>query len=93
MDEGRFLPGAILAGRYRMIGPIGKRGMGEVYRADAGSVALFFHFITSSVALTWDWSAWYAGATIGTLACAVAIAAFGYYAARGEEPLFSPAFD
>ena len=59
----------------------------------AGSVALFFHFTTSSVALTWDWSAWYAGATIGTLACAVAIAAFGYYAARGEEPLFSPAFD
>jgi serine/threonine protein kinase len=34
MDEGRFLPGAVLAGRYRMIGPIGKGGMGEVYRAD-----------------------------------------------------------
>jgi hypothetical protein len=59
----------------------------------AGSVALFFHFITSSVALTWNWSAWYAGATVGTLFCAVAIAAFGYYAARGEEPLFSHAFD
>ena len=59
----------------------------------AGSVALFFHFITSSVALTWNWSAWYAGATIGTLGCAAAIAAFGYYAARGEEPLFSLAFD
>jgi serine/threonine-protein kinase len=59
----------------------------------AGSVALFFHFITSSVALTWNWSAWYAGATVGTLACAVAIAAFGYYAARGQEPLFSHVFD
>ncbi len=59
----------------------------------AGSVALFFHFITSSVALTWDWSVWYAGATVGALACAVVIAAFGYYAARGEESLFSPAFD
>jgi Protein kinase domain len=59
----------------------------------AGSVALFFHFTTSSIALTWDWSAWYAGPTIGTLACTVGLAAFGYYAARGQEPLFSKAFD
>jgi hypothetical protein len=59
----------------------------------AGSVALFFHFLTSSVALTWNWSAWYAGATVGTLVSAVAIAAFGYYAARGQEPLFSHVFD
>ncbi len=31
---GRFLPGALVAGRYRVIGLIGKGGMGEVYRAD-----------------------------------------------------------
>ena len=32
-DEGRFLPGDLVAGRYRMIGLIGRGGMGEVYRA------------------------------------------------------------
>jgi len=30
----RFLPGAILAGRYRVVAILGKGGMGEEYRAD-----------------------------------------------------------
>jgi serine/threonine-protein kinase len=57
IDQGRFAPGSVIAGRYRIVNLIARGGMGEVYRADDLKLSepVAMKFLPESLAADKQW--------------------------------------
>jgi len=87
IQDGRFPPGAMLAGRWRIVGLLGRGGMGEVYRADdfATIVAVFVTNLVLNSPITLEGSAWFARQGWAMLLVPAALAAYGCYLTMADR--------
>jgi hypothetical protein len=92
IDHGRFAPGSILDQRYRVVGRLGKGGMGEIittiFVVTIGWVGLLAtiatlttRFLLLRAPLTWDFSSWRAPAGIVYLLALLSLGAGGAWPA------------
>jgi hypothetical protein len=77
IDDARFVPGTILADRYRIIGLL------------ATMTAQLFFFLSVTYPLTTDFSAWYASSTVFALVVALGISVYGFYTSLGGRRVFA----
>ena len=97
IDHGRFPPGTLLGGRYRIVGRLG-RGPGVVtvsmivfimLRFGLLSTLTFFvaNFLLNATAITLDAGKWFFPTSTMMLLIVASMAVYGFYASRGGEPL------
>jgi hypothetical protein len=76
IDDARFIPGTIVAERYRIVGLL------------AAVAAFFFAHLWVFFPMTTELTAWYATDFTIALVICVALAGYGFYTSLAGQPLF-----